>query len=173
MISQRTNRSRKASRSGTQPMFMRQLQPNGFASRKTVLAEVSAEAQCLGRITEASELEMVNSTKRVSIPKLMQTQALQIAMMTQRTNRSRRQVKGGTQPKSQRQPQPTNYGGQPSEYDSRRSTFAEVNAETQCLGRITEASKSESAKNAKQVFIPQLMSLQASNKSHKMRLEQN
>ena len=81
-------------------------------------------------------------------------------------------AKGGTQPKSKRLPQPTNYGCQPSGYDSRRSTFAEVSGETHCLNRITEASKSESAKNTKQVFIPKYMSLQASNKSHRMSLEQ-
>ena len=89
-------------------------------------------------------------------------------MMTQRTNRSRRQVKGGTQPKSQRQPQPTNYGGQSFGHDSRRSTFAEVSVEAHCLNRITEASKSESAKNAKRVFIPKLMPLQATNKTNEL-----
>ena len=88
--------------------------------------------------------------------------------MTQRTNRSRRQVKGGTQPKSQRQPQPTNYGGQSFGHDSRRSTFAEVSVEAHCLNRITEASKSESAKNAKRVFIPKLMPLQATNKTNEL-----
>ena len=93
---------------------------------------------------------------------------LQIAMMIPRTSRSGRQMgKGGTPAKSKRQPQSTNYGGQPSGYDSRRSTFAEVSEETNCLNHIIEASKSESAQNTKPVSIPTYMSLQAANKSHK------